>query len=170
MNNTPNTICWEVGDIVIHDDDPKEKHMLMRVVETGCEFGMVRTEYVGVRDVQSRRETPHYLNDLKYLLDPHLFGIDISDMVSTYIYKRAISTWGTDVQRLIFVEEAAEALVAMSHFRRGKCGLDDVIGEFADLQIMLNQMIEMYGKDRFDTIFAQKLDALKNKLDRLDAI
>lgn len=86
------------------------------------------------------------------------------------IYKRAISTWGTDVQRLIFVEEASEALVAMSHFRRGKCSLDDVIGEFADLQIMLHQMVEMYGKDKFETIFAQKLYALKNKLDRLDAI
>lgn len=170
MNYGPNTINWKVGDIVIHDADAKIAGMLMKVVETGCDFGMVRTEYVEdctahKYSVLPREELPYYLNDIKYLHDPLLFGIDISD--TNDIYKRAISTWGTDVQRLIFVEEAAETIVAISHFRRGKCTLDEVVGEFADLQIMLNQMIEMYGRGIFDKIFAQKLAALKTKLDKV---
>lgn len=84
------------------------------------------------------------------------------------IYIRAIDTWGIDIQQSIFVEEAAEVITALSHFKRDKCGIHDVIGEFADLQVMLNQMIEIYGKEQFNEIFAQKLVALKNKLDKAD--
>lgn len=170
MNNKPNTIAWEVGDLVIHDADEKTAEMLMRVIETGCEFDMVKTEYVEDRAAKSSREMPYYLNDVRYLHDPLLFGISISDAPSANIYKRAISTWGADVQQLIYIEEAAETIVAISHFSRDKCTLDEVVGEFADLQIMLNQMIEMYGKGIFDKIFAQKLDALKTKLDKVDGL
>lgn len=159
MNNKPNTIPWEIGDIVIHDDDEKSAEMVMRVVETGCEFGMVRTEYVN-------EGSPLYLNDIKYLHDPLIFGIDVFDRSAPDIYKRAISRWGVDAQRSIFVEEAAEAITALSHFKRGKCGIYDVIGEFADLQIMLNQMKVIYGEEQFDRIFVQKLTALKAKLDQ----
>jgi len=36
MNCEPNTIYWNVGDLVIHDADEKSERMLMRVVETGA--------------------------------------------------------------------------------------------------------------------------------------
>ena len=83
MNCEPNTFDWNVGDLVIHDADEKTAEMVMRVIETGCEFGMIRTEYVN-------EGLPQYLNDVKYLHAPGSFGIDISD--TNDIYKRAIST------------------------------------------------------------------------------
>jgi hypothetical protein len=33
VNYTPNTIDWNVGDLVIHDADQKSERMLMRVIE-----------------------------------------------------------------------------------------------------------------------------------------
>lgn len=70
MNYTPNAIQWRKGDIVIHDADAKQPHMLMRV--TGYDRdGLVISEYV---DRTHRRKT--YRNELRFLHDPALFGID----------------------------------------------------------------------------------------------
>ena len=79
--------------------------------------------------------------------------------------ERALKKWGVDPQINQFIEEAAEAIEAVSHHRRGKCDFDDVCGELADLLIMLTQMRIMYGADRFDRVLDEKLDSLEAKLD-----
>jgi len=79
--------------------------------------------------------------------------------------ERALKKWGVDPQINQFIEEAAEAIEAVSHHRRGKCDLDDVCGELADLLIMLMQMRIVYGIDRFDRVLAEKLDLLEAKLE-----
>ena len=81
------------------------------------------------------------------------------------VYVRALDTWGIGVQEDIFIEEAAEAIQAISHFRRDRCDMDTVCGELADLWIMLEQMRIVFGTDRFDRIFAKKVVALYTKLD-----
>lgn len=81
------------------------------------------------------------------------------------VYTRALNTWGVDMQIDIFVEEAAEAIQAISHYRRGRCDLATVCGELSDLQVMLNQMKIVYGAERFDRIFAEKVIILDAKLD-----
>ena len=78
---------------------------------------------------------------------------------------RALKKWGVDPQINQFIEEAAEAIEAVSHHRRGKCDFDDVCGELADLLITLTQMRIVYGIDRFDRVLAEKLDSLETKLD-----
>lgn len=81
------------------------------------------------------------------------------------VYVRALDTWGIGVQEDIFIEEAAEAIQAISHFRRDRCDMDTVCGELADLQVMLDQMKIVYGVDRFNAIFAKKIIALDAKLE-----
>lgn len=86
-------------------------------------------------------------------------------MITESIYQRALNKWGVAMQNDMLIEECAEAIEAISHYRRCKCDADEVIGELADVQILLNQMKLVYGEDRFDRIFAEKLEALEAKLD-----
>lgn len=65
MNDTPNTIHWKTGDIVIHDKDAKCDHMLMRVIGYTRD-GLCKTEYVE----QTKRRTI-YENEIKFLHDPN---------------------------------------------------------------------------------------------------
>ena len=81
------------------------------------------------------------------------------------IYTRSLDKWGVRLQEDMFIEESAEAVLAVSHFRRDKCDMDTVCGELADLWIMLEQMRIVFGTDRFDRIFAKKVVALYTKLD-----
>lgn len=83
---------------------------------------------------------------------------------SLEIYTRALNMWGIDPQLNMFIEEAAEAIQAVQHYRRDRCDMDTVCGELADLQIMLEQMKIVYGTDRFEKIFADKIAALDEKL------
>jgi len=62
------------------------------------------------------------------------------------------------------LEEAAEAIQAVQHYRRGRCDMDTVCGEMADLQIMLEQLKIVYGINRFERVFAEKICALDAKL------
>ena len=80
------------------------------------------------------------------------------------IYKRAIEKWGVRLQVDQLIEECAEVIEAVSHYRRGKCSIDEVREELADLQIMLRQMRLIYGADRFDKIMAEKVNGLEAKL------
>lgn len=101
--------------------------------------------------------------------EPNTTAWEVGDLViHDDIYTSAVDTWGVRIQTDIFIEEAAEAIQAISHHRRGRCDLDAVCGELADVWIMLSQMRIVYGKARFDKIFAEKLVSLKTKLDKVD--
>lgn len=168
MNCEPNAIDWEVGDLVIHDNDEKSERMLMRVIEIDLPFGMVGTEYVN--DIANTQHREHFLNSKRYLHDPMRFLIGapivhVNDESEPWeIYTRALNTWGIDPQLNMFIEEAAEAIQAVQHHRRGRCDMDTVCGELSDLQVMLEQMKIVYGTDRFERIFAEKIYALDEKL------
>lgn len=99
MNDKENTICWKVGDLVSHDADSKAKNMLMRVIRIQ-KNGMYVTKYAfpeshflkEIKVYGSFEKIPrykkHYMiiqykNELKYLHDPQLFGIDVN-MVRIY--------------------------------------------------------------------------------------
>jgi len=82
------------------------------------------------------------------------------------IYKRAIEKWGVKAQVDQLIEECAEVIEAVSHYRRGKCSADDVRGELADLYIMVAQMRLIYGEEMCDEAIAEKLESLEAKLER----
>jgi NTP pyrophosphatase (non-canonical NTP hydrolase) len=85
----------------------------------------------------------------------------------TPTYTDALNLWGEDFQKSMFHEEIGEVLTAMSHEKRGRCGKEAVLEELADLQIMLNQMVVLYGTDdEFKDIINAKLTRLVNRIER----
>lgn len=44
-------------------------------------------------------------------------------------------------------EECAELIVALNHFRRGRCSKEDVLEEIADVRIMTELMLEIFDGD-----------------------
>lgn len=79
MNYEPNTVHWRPGDLVLHDSDAKERHMLMRVVNYATD-GRCRTEYLfdspDRRRMWRRGKRSTLLNPTVVLHDPARFGID----------------------------------------------------------------------------------------------
>jgi hypothetical protein len=73
MNYTPNTIDWQIGDLVIHDADHKSDDMIMRV--TGrTRDGLIKTKYLGP---DRRWKNKIWANPKEALHDPERFGITI---------------------------------------------------------------------------------------------
>ena len=85
----------------------------------------------------------------------------------TQQYTDALECWGAEFQKSMFHEEIGEVLTAMSHEKRGRCGKEAVLEELADLQIMLNQMVVLYGSDEeFKDIINAKLIRLIARIER----
>ena len=76
-----------------------------------------------------------------------------------------------DVERIniLFIEEAAEVILSIIHYRRGKCDMETLFGKMVDLQIMLDQMKVICGQYEFDAVLAKKYSALDKKLDRIES-
>ncbi len=91
-----NTIQWKVGDIVVHDADSKDHKMLMVILAVD-DTGMAKSKYINLRELVPTclirkygkfERIPDkilkdyeevYENDIKYLHDPAIFGIEITD-------------------------------------------------------------------------------------------
>lgn len=85
--------------------------------------------------------------------------------MSSPIYQKALETFGHAPQLNQAQEEAAEFIVAVNHFRRGRGGAQLALAaEIADLEIMLAQVRLILGADA-------AIDRLKNeKLVRLSRL
>lgn len=85
------------------------------------------------------------------------------------IYKKTVSKWGNEAQYDQMVEECAELITALKHFRRGKVNQHVVIDELADVTLMLGQLTWMFGAEQVEEAVQQKLlklDALLNVTDK----
>lgn len=82
---------------------------------------------------------------------------------------RSSELWDRDRIQDVFIEESAEAIQAVIHYRRGKCGKNVLFGELADLQIMLDQMKVICGQHEFDDVLAEKYSLLDKKLDIVES-
>ena len=56
----------------------------------------------------------------------------------------AVETYGAENQLWVFVGECGELVDAMSDYRRGRCDVDHVAEEIADVEIMLDQLMIIY--------------------------
>ena len=82
MNYEPNTIDWEIDDLVIHDADCKVDYMLMRVIKiiyrrTGI---LYQTKYAFPELMPqscSVDKNKLWSNEKRFLHDPQLFNITI---------------------------------------------------------------------------------------------
>ena len=89
--------------------------------------------------------------------------------MSQDLYARAVETWGERAQTDIAIEELAEAIVAIQHWRRKRCNATFVAQEIADVLIVAEQMRLIVGAESVDAAKAEKLDRLKRRLDDHDA-
>lgn len=79
------------------------------------------------------------------------------------IYRATLDKWGTEAQYDQAVEECAELIIALKHFRRGKIDRRVLIEELADVTLMVGQLAWMFGQDEVDRAVSRKLA----KLDKL---
>lgn len=101
--------------------------------------------------------TPADLQDLAWGEDT------LSSLV--VIARAAVDRWGPRSQEAQLVEEIGELLAALSHYRRGRVGADAVREELADVQIVLRQIIEVYGADEVRRHADAKLRRLAERLE-----
>ncbi len=82
------------------------------------------------------------------------------------IYQATIARWGIDAQYDQAIEECAELITALKHFKRGKISQQEVIDELADATLMLGQLRWMFGHDQVEVAISKKLEKLRELLDQ----
>lgn len=79
------------------------------------------------------------------------------------IYQATLDRWGEQAQYDQAIEECAELITALMHYRRDKNDRREVIDELADVTLMLGQLTWMFGEDQVKeavTIKLRKLEKL----------
>jgi len=76
------------------------------------------------------------------------------------IIKKALTVFGAPAQMAMFREECTEALLAMSHYERGRVRIDAVIEEVADVLITAESARLILGPELVDAAKQRKLDRL----------
>jgi NTP pyrophosphatase (non-canonical NTP hydrolase) len=83
--------------------------------------------------------------------------------------ERAAATYGRDNQLRALQEECGELIVAVNHLARGRKGAEaKLLGEIADVQIMIAQMEIYFCPIQIANRRAEKINRLKSRLDKLD--
>ena len=81
---TDNQVHWTIGTLVIHRADAKRSYMLMRIIG----YDPVTGECITVYDrppawMSKHNQRKKWRNDIKHLLDPDKFGIEIDNADSS---------------------------------------------------------------------------------------
>lgn len=84
-------------------------------------------------------------------------------MTLEQLYQATIDKWGEEAQYDQAVEECAELIAALKHYRRGKIDQQQVVSELADVSLMLGQLSWMFGKEQVEQAIKEK----REKLDKL---
>lgn len=79
------------------------------------------------------------------------------------LYQRTLEVWGEQAQYDQAVEECAELIAALMHYRRDKVCEEQVVDELADVILMAGQLRWMFGAERVD-------DAVRKKRRKLDVL
>jgi len=56
------------------------------------------------------------------------------------LYTKALEVWGEEAQIKMVLEELSELSLSILHYYRGKCSLQDIASEVADVEIMVGQL------------------------------
>ena len=80
------------------------------------------------------------------------------------IFQDALNTFGIDSQKEMLKEECAELIVALSHYDRNRASKEAVITELADVSIMLDQMILLFGEKDFEVERERKVRRLFSRI------
>lgn len=80
------------------------------------------------------------------------------------LYRATLDKWGEAAQLDQTVEECAELIAALKHYRRGKISKDQVIDELADVSLMIGQLRWMFGDADVDQAIETKIAKLERLL------
>ena len=80
------------------------------------------------------------------------------------LYEQSIKKWGESSQVNMAYEEMGELISALNKFSRGRVGIDEVITEIADVQIMVEQLSVMFGISAVSSEKERKLRRLNDRL------
>ena len=82
------------------------------------------------------------------------------------LYQKAIEKWGEKAQMQMAVEECAELIQALMKYGREINGDDEykVMQEIADVEIMMEQLREIFGNGDIDNFKRLKLERLERLL------
>lgn len=81
------------------------------------------------------------------------------------IYRAALDKWGVEAQYDQTIEECAELIAALKHFKREKVDEEQIVSELADVTLMIGQLTWMFGEERVKAAMSQKLGKLAGLLD-----
>ncbi|KJZ10316.1 hypothetical protein TW85_20245 [Marinomonas sp. S3726] len=85
-------------------------------------------------------------------------------MLERKIYEQALKNWGATTQAVMAMGEMGELIAELNRcFIQGRDNTNEILGEIADVEIMIGQLRCIFGDEGIDT-------AKKNKLDRLERI
>ena len=82
------------------------------------------------------------------------------------LFETATDYWGVTAQMLVLAEECSELSAAATRVLTHKGSESDVVGEMADVYIMLSQMVYSLPEAVwFDQVVEEKLKKLRNRLE-----
>lgn len=81
------------------------------------------------------------------------------------VYRAALEKWGLEAQYDQTIEECAELIAALKHFKRDKVDEEQIVSELADVTLMIGQLTWMFGEERVREAVALKLEKLAGLLD-----
>jgi hypothetical protein len=80
----------------------------------------------------------------------------------------ALNLWGEELQLNMLQEECAELIAAVNHFRRERCGPEEVVKELVDVQVMVLQAIKIFSSsDEFSQLLDASLENLGETVKRI---
>lgn len=82
------------------------------------------------------------------------------------IYQASLEKWGREAQFDQAVEECAELIAVLKHYRRDKVDAAAVIAELADVTLMVGQLTWMFGEEEVGVAVAEKIVKLEGLLVR----
>lgn len=80
------------------------------------------------------------------------------------IYRATLAKWGEEAQYDQAIEECAELIASLKHFKRGRVGSDEIVAELADVSLMIGQLSWMLGQERVEQAIQEKLQKLAGLL------
>jgi len=83
------------------------------------------------------------------------------------LLQRAMDTWGVDAQMDMVVEECAELIMAIQHYKRNRVDINKIGEEMADVKIMIDQFHTIDALS--NTIHIKEMEKLTRLKERLDA-
>lgn len=80
------------------------------------------------------------------------------------IFHTTLEKWGEEAQYDQTIEECAELIAVLKHFKRGKVSEDEIIDELADVILMTEQLRFMFGEGRVSLAIDKKVSKLRSLL------